>query len=290
MRRSELHFLTRLSAVILIATVLAFSIFRDAARSDVLVHAAASLVQPIEDLLKQFSAKTGISVRVSYGSSGVLARQILAGAQGDIFISAHPSWTDKLMASGLAYEVRNFAHNRLNFVVRTGTKTARAQDPIKNWALLKQAVAAELKAGRLVTGNPAYSPLGLYTLKALECLGLSVQAHSRLIYANNARAALAFLQRGEVQAGFLYATDVKAYKTQTWERFDIPLQASGLIHYPAVQLSRFPSPEAGRLFTYLTGEESHEVLRSHGFIFVSSNISGNVSGGADREELREVCE
>ena len=177
-----------------------------------LIFAAASLKGPMDRavalLVKQRRCTPpGATIRVSYASSGILARQIRFGAPADLFISADPRWVDYLEQRGKIGELR--AARRVLF---TNRMVVIAHDGRSGIAPLAQGSAAARRLGqeRLAIGDPGHVPAGRYAKAALQSLGLWPQVQGNLIFAANVRFAAAYVARREAALAIVYETDAVA--------------------------------------------------------------------------------
>jgi molybdate transport system substrate-binding protein len=219
----------------------------DASAQDrVLVFAAASL----KNALDEVNAAYGKPVAASYAASSALARQIEAGAPAHVFISADHEWMDYLDQKKLlpGKVRRNLLGNRLVWIVPSNTKPP--EDPL----------GALGPSGRLALADPQHVPAGKYAKAALEKLGVWAQVSRRIAAAENVRAALALVARGEAPLGIVYETDALAdAKVKVAGRIDPRLHPS--IVYPAALLS----PRGGEYFRFLVSERAARIFARHGF-------------------------
>jgi molybdate transport system substrate-binding protein len=220
------------------------------------VFAAASLTEVVEALAKRFE---GSRVVASFGSSGELARQIADGAPADVFLSASPEWVDFLREKGaLDGEPVVLARNRLVCVAAQGSPLAArgAGDP--------RALLERLEEGDRVAIADAGVPAGDYARKALGHLGLLEAYGPRLIGQKDVRAVLHAVEQGELQAGFVYATDARVAAVELLFAFDPASHPP--IEYRAAALRDAASPaEARRFLTFLRGEAARTLLADAGF-------------------------
>ena len=177
-----------------------------------LIFAAASLKGPLDRAValigeQERCLRPGAKIRVSYASSGILARQIGFGAPADLFISADTRWVDYLARRGRIVDLP--AARRVLFANRLVLIGHRSQDGV---AALEpgSAAALRLRRERLAIGDPAHVPAGRYTKAALRSLGLWQQAQRNMILAANVRFATAYVARREVPLGIVYETDAVA--------------------------------------------------------------------------------
>jgi len=237
--------------------ILSFPLIASAA--DVTVFAAASLREALDDQLKRFEASTNNKVIVSYGASNALAKQIESAAPADLFISADLDWMDhvaerKLLAPDSRF---NLLRNTLVLIAPAGTSTALKIGP--NFGL-----AAALGTQKLAMANPDSVPAGKYGKAALERLSVWTSVEKNVARAENVRAALALVSRGEAPFGIVYATDAQADKgVQVVDTF--PADSYPPIVYPAAMLASSKSPAAQPLLEYLRSGAARPVWEKYGF-------------------------
>jgi molybdate transport system substrate-binding protein len=174
-----------------------------AADGDALVFAAASLKNALDDAIAAYGAETGTKVTASYAASSALAKQIEQGAPAQLFISADLDWMDYLQGRDLILpdSRRNLLGNSL---VLVATKDSGLGDLAIGPGL---DLAGMLGDGRLALGDVRAVPAGKYAKAALEHLGAWAGVEGRLAQAENVRAALALVARGEAPLGIVYRTD-----------------------------------------------------------------------------------
>jgi molybdate transport system substrate-binding protein len=245
----------------LIVTLAGLPLSRAVAAEPITVFAAASLTDVLQAIGDDYKAKTGQEVRFSFASSSTLARQIEAGGPAQIYASANEQWMDYLEKRGL---------------IETGTRVS----PISNQLVLiaptdsklnDVAISAKLDLmgllgadGRISLGNPDSVPAGIYAKEALQSLGLWAFAEPRLAPAENVRAALAHVERGETPLGIVYATDAKIdKKVKILGTF--PAGSHKSITYPFAIMKGDASPAVKAFFSYLTGPDVLAVYQKYGF-------------------------
>ena len=190
---------TRLLALIALIWAAATSAQADEVR----LYVAASTAPLLESLAADFEAKTGHTLLVVPAASSVLARQIEQGTRADIFLSANRQWADHVAKRLNATSRRTILSNRLVLVAALDTKLP--EDPLTptGFKWLRE-------AGPFAICEPDTVPCGIYAKAALENLGLWDAANAgKLIRSANARATLAWLERGEAAAGILYQSDAR---------------------------------------------------------------------------------
>lgn len=193
--------------LLILAAVIAATLLpgQRAVAQDTLVFAAASLKEALDEVADAYIRKTGRQISVSYAGSSALARQIEAGAPADLFISADVDWMDYLQErSAIREETRgDLLGNRLVLVAPADGGTAPAIAP--GFDLVRA-----LGNGRLAMAQPESVPAGKYGKAALQALGVWDRVDDRIAAAENVRAALALVSRGEAPFGIVYGTDAQA--------------------------------------------------------------------------------
>ncbi len=230
-----------------------------AAKPDVLFFAAASLQTALNAIAGEWKRETGKTVAFSYAASSALARQIEQGAPADLFASADLDWMDYAQSKGLIRETsrKTLLGNRLVLI-------AAKDDPVTITIAPGFDLAAALGAGKLVTGNPASVPVGKYAQAALTKLGVWDQVQPKIAGADNVRAALALVARGEAKLGIVYATDARAEpKVRVVDTF--PAASHAPIAYPFALTKAAASPDAAAFLAYLGSPGAVRIFEAEGF-------------------------
>lgn len=228
--------------------------------ADVTVFAAASLKESLDEQARAFESATGHKVIVSYGGSNALAKQVESGAPADVFISADLDWMDyvdqrKLLVPGGRVEL---LRNTLVLVAPASSTSALRIAP-------QFALASALGKERLAMANPDSVPAGKYGRSALESLGVWAAVEKQVARADNVRAALALVSRGEAPFGIVYRTDALADKgVKVVDVF--PPSSHAPIVYPAARVASGKSVAARPLLDYLASSFARVVWEKHGFI------------------------
>jgi molybdate transport system substrate-binding protein len=227
--------------------------------ADVTVFAAASLKNALDDAVKGYEAKTGDKVVVSYAASSALAKQIENGAPADIFFSADLDWMDYLEQKKLIDAASR--HTLLgNTLVLIAPKDSTASLTIeKNFPLL-QALGAD---GKLAMASVDSVPAGKYGKAALTSLGVWDQVAPRVAQAENVRAALALVAKGEAPLGIVYGTDAKS-EPAVRVVGTFPEDSHPKILYP-VALTASAKPEARKFLDFLLSSEATPSFEAQGF-------------------------
>ena len=223
--------------------------------ADITVLGAASLTQVLTEIGKQYENKTGLPIKTSFANSAVLAKQIENGIPADIFISADTQWLDYIGAKGKI--INNSRRDLLtNNLVLIAPKGQGFHFEFNNNDL------ASAFSGKLCTGETNTVPVGQYAKQALEKLNLWNGIKARLMGAENVRAALTFVERGECAAGIVYYTDARNNsKIEIIATF--PKNSHAPIIYPMALISQ--SAPAAQFFNYLGSDEAMAIFIKYGF-------------------------
>jgi molybdate transport system substrate-binding protein len=247
------------TSIALVLAVVAAVVLTDATAADVTVFGAASLKEALDEQAKRFESATGNKVVVAYGASNSLARQIDSGAPADVFVSADIEWMDYVDGKN-----RLMTGTRVNLLRNTLVLIA----PATSRATLKIApgfaLAAALGEQRLAMANPYGVPAGKYGRAALEQLGVWDSVEKHVARAENVRAALALVSRGEAAFGIVYATDAYADKgVRIVDTF--PAATHPPIVYPAAIIAASRSAAAKPLLEYLRSAAARATWEKYGF-------------------------
>jgi len=227
--------------------------------ADVTVFAAASLKDAMDAQAQQFAAATGHRVVVSYGASSALAKQIEAGAPADIFISADLDWMDYLGERKLL-----LPDTRMNLLRNALVLIAPASSTSKLSIAPNFGLAAALGTDKLAMANPDSVPAGKYGKRALMTLGVWDSVERQVARADNVRAALALVSRGEAPYGIVYRTDALADKgVRIVDRF--PDATHPAIVYPVALVATSRSTAARPLLEYLRSTAARATWEKYGF-------------------------
>jgi molybdate transport system substrate-binding protein len=238
----------------------------DAPSKPLLVFAASSLTDAMDQIGAAYTQATGQQVKLSYAASSVLARQVEAGAKADVFFSADTEWMDYLQSRGLIDKStrKDLLGNKLVLVAPASSTVSLRIAP--NFGL-----AAALGRGRLATGDPDSVPVGKYARMSLTSLGVWDDVADRLIRAENVRSALSFIARGEAPLGIVYETDaIVDKKVRVVDTF--PANSHLPIIYPVAATSG-AQPSAKAFVTFLQGEAAQAAFKRFGFSTLHSALA-----------------
>jgi molybdate transport system substrate-binding protein len=232
---------------------------KDDQRPPIIVFAAASLTDVLQQIAPRYTESSGVQVKLSFAASSALAKQIESGARADVFFSADREWMDYLQQRSLidAGTRRNLLGNTLVLIAPADSKVAMV--------LARDAplLAALGRSGRLATGDPDSVPAGRYARAALRSLNLWETLQPRLVGAENVRAALIYVARGEAPLGIVYSSDALV-EPRVRVVATFPENAHPAVTYP-VAATQTAGPTAHAFLDYLRSERAREAFIKAGF-------------------------
>jgi molybdate transport system substrate-binding protein len=232
------------------------------AQDSLTVFAAASMKNALDDISKAFTEKTRITIAASYAASSALAKQLEAGAPADIFISADLEWMDYSLQKKLIKTGSNF--NLLgNRLVLIAPKDSKLTDVKIGPGFDLAALAGD---GRIATGDVRAVPVGKYAKAALEKLGSWQKAGPKMAMAENVRAALALVGRGEAPLGIVYETDAKVEPNVKIVGV-FPANSHAPIVYPAAATAN-AKPDARKYLDFLRSATAQVIFERYGFTYL----------------------
>jgi len=219
------------------------------------ISAATTLRAAMAKLAPGFEKANNAKLVFNFGASGVLQKQIEGGAPCDVFASASPKQVDALITAGLisADSTATFASNDVVIIV-----------PVWNPAGIV-APADLTNAAKLVTGNPDTAPHGTKAKEFLEAQGTWTALESNFVFAENAAQTLDYVSRGEVDAGFVFASEALGNETVKIV-YTVPAGAISPVRYVAAPIKASENATLAEKFVaYLMTPEAQAVLVENGF-------------------------
>ena len=234
---------------------------------EVVVFAAASVQDAMQEVAKKFQAKHGIAVRLNFAASGALAQQIMAGGRADVFISANETWIDEILATGIADSelTKPLVTNSMVIVAHHSTQ----------WQLDSIEQLSDLPFRHLLVGDPSFVPAGKYAKQFLQAsidsetdLSLWDSVEDRICPTSDLRRVLALVEADRSLIGMVYATDAANSRSAT-VIYQVP-RSEVSVKYFAVRLK--PSGETldrsentNLFMDYLFSESSSQIFAQFGF-------------------------
>ncbi len=238
--------------------VAAMLVIANARAEQLTVLAASSLTDAMKEIVPLYQKETGNEMRLSFGASSMLERQIEEGAPADVFLSADELKMDALEKAGLLVPGtrRTLLGNTLVIVIPSDSS-------------LQIHSAADLannnEIRRIAISQPSAVPVGVYSKEYLTKLGLWEKVESKVVPTENVRASLAAVESGNVQAGFVYKTDM-LISDKVKSALEIPATEGPKIRYPVAALKgTHDLVAAKKLVDYLRSEAALNVFKKYGF-------------------------
>jgi len=238
-----------------------------AAQHTLTVFAAASLKNALDDANAAFIKASGIKVTASYAASSALAKQIEQGAPADVFVAADITWMDYLAQRKLIQP-----DTRVDLLGNKLVLIAPRDSALGTIEIGHGFDIARLAGdGRIAVANVAAVPAGRYAKAALEKLGAWAAAEPKLAQAENVRASLAFVARGETPLGIVYATDAEVEpKVKIVGVF--PSGSYPPVTYPAAAMAP-AKPAATRYLQFLRSTAAKAIFERYGFSVLAKPVS-----------------
>jgi molybdate transport system substrate-binding protein len=224
-------------------------------KATILVFAAASTTNAMNEVRTQFAKDSGIAVQTSYAASSTLAQQVVHGAEADLFLSADAKWANYLTQQGQAVRQQDLLGNRLVIVVPADSKI-EVRKP-------EDLLTASIE--HLALGEPRSVPAGIYAKQALTKLGLWDQLKTKVVSAEDVRHALTYVETGAAETGIVYATDA-AISKKVKAVAEIPEKLTGPVRYPLVLLKHGEgSASVQSFYQYLSSPAATKIFEKYGF-------------------------
>lgn len=241
----------------LLGTALLATAATSAVAGEVVVAAAASLTNAFKEAAQGYEAQyPGSKVSLNFAASGVLLQQIVKGAPVDVFASADQETMDAAQKQGLVLPAdrQDFVGNSLVLIVPHDSKLG-----IKSLSDLTHKGVT-----RVAIANPASVPVGRYSEGALKKAKLWDAVQPKAIGTQNVRQSLDYVARGEVEAGFVYATDAAIMPQKVRALFTVPTTKP--VSYPIATIGTSQQQvEAKRFARYVLSPQGQAVLQRYGF-------------------------
>jgi molybdate transport system substrate-binding protein len=253
----------------LAAAAVSVTLSAAARADDLLVFAAASTKNAVDDIIAVYTAAGGDKVEASYASSSDLAKQIENGAPAAVFISADTKWADYLAERNLVAadgRVDLLGNSIVLVVPKGGSLSVDLSQP--------DSLSTALGDGKLAMGDPEHVPAGRYGKAALESLGSWGSVEDKVARAKDVRAALALVERGEAAAGIVYATDA-AVSDKVDVVATFPASSHPEIVYPVLVVADRDGESARAFYRFLAGPAAREVFTRYGFTVNPAVAPGN---------------
>jgi molybdate transport system substrate-binding protein len=227
------------------------------------VAAAADLARAFEEVGRGFEAQGGPHVRFTFGSTGLLARQVEQGAPFDVFAAANQSFVDDVVKAGACDPSTQALYARGRIAL--WSKAGRVEPP------LVPADLAHPRFTRIAIANPDHAPYGRAAREAFEAVGAWAAVQPRLVFGENVRQTLQFAQTGNVDAAVVALSLIVDDTQNPWRLVEESLHQP--LDQALVVCSRGPNRAGGEAFVrYLGSEAGRKVMRRYGFLLPGESL------------------
>lgn len=219
---------------------------------EITVSIAASLKDPMEKIGENFTKETGVQVKYNIGGSGTLQKQILNGANVNMFFSANKEYSEDLVKKGYVYE-NKIETILTNFLVIVGNEPLKTLDDLKS------------ATGKIAIGEINTVPAGMYAKESLDYYKLYNSVKDKLVYGKSVKSALEYVESGNAEYGFVYKTDALNLKHAKIV-YEINNSSHQKIEYTLSIMKENNNLEDSKKFLdYLKSAKAKEVFKSYGF-------------------------
>jgi molybdate transport system permease protein len=216
-------------------------------------HASTVHIMAASSLTEALTVTTAEhDVSLSFGSSGRISAQILAGAPADIVALAHPLWMEQLESAGKIERQVTLFGNRLVLATQAGN------------TMDLRSLSSLITAQKVGIASEA-SPAGQYAREALRVTGIFETLQPQLVTGSNVRTVLSHLVTGAVDAAFVYQSDLTAEPSLNMRFVVDPGLHTPIQVLFALTKTGAKKPEAIAVFAHLQGDESTGIFLSKGF-------------------------
>jgi molybdate transport system substrate-binding protein len=220
------------------------------------IFAASDLAFAFREMIPRFEQAAGVKVTLVLGSTGNLAKQIEHGAPADVLFAANQTFVDDLLAKGAVIAETRALYAQGRIVLAT----ARTAGP-RLTALMQ---LRDPRIRRVAIANPAHAPYGRAAEEALRSAGIWDAVKPKLVYGENIRQALQFMESGAAEAGIL-ALSIASAPAVDWVPIDPAMH--GRLDQAVAVVRRSPRPELGVAFIqFVNGPEGRAIMKRYGFL------------------------
>jgi len=235
--------------------------FSGAFAAELNVSAAASLTDCMNELIAVYrKAAPQVQVVPNYAASGTLVKQIENGAPADVFLSADQARMDLLEKEGMLLPGSrcDLVENRVVLIVPSDSALK-----VKSFEALASAAFGK---SSIAIGDPEVVPAGRYAVEVFRSLDICDAVMPKTVFAQSVRAVLAFVARGEVEAGVVYRTDAMIMPGEVRIVAEAPADSHTPVIYPAAVIASGSAVGEGKAFlAFLKTPEAAAVFEKYGF-------------------------
>ncbi len=218
------------------------------------IAAAADLDPVLRGIAADFERRSGVSVTLNFGSSGLLSRQIEQGAPVDVFLSANKTFVERLDRAGLVApgSIRTYARGRI--VVWQPATAPFAVASVRD--------LADARISRIAIANPEHAPYGVAAEQAVRNAGIESAVRPKFVFGENVSQALQLAVSGNAEAAIVAASLANARPGKV---LPIPPELYAPLDQALCVLKRSEQSDAARRFTEFIVTDGRTVLQANGF-------------------------
>ena len=225
-------------------------------KKELTISIAASLQNPMEEIKKEYEDKNKISINYNVGGSGTLEKQIVQGANVDIFFSANEQYVDELINKGLIDRNEKYNILKNSLVLIENNKVDKNINDLNDLVKLK---------GKIAIGEVNSVPAGQYAKETLDNLKLWKPLNENFVYAKSVTSAKSYVEKGEADFGFIYKTDAMNMKNSKIV-YEIPNNYHKPIIYSLGIIKNSKNQSESKSFIqFLKSNASKKIFEESGF-------------------------
>src|SRR6266403_4996903 len=224
--------------------------------TEVAVFGAADLALVFKEIVPKFERVLGVKVTLVLGSTGMLAKQIERGAPADVFFAADQTFIEDLVAKGVVIPETRALYAQGRLVLATARSAGAKLTDLRQ--------LSEPRIRHVAIANPAHAPYGRAAEQALRAVGVWDELRPKLVYGENIRHTLQFVESGAAEAG-LIALSLANGPTIDYVLIDRALHAP--LNQSVAVVRRSARPELGLAFIqFVNGGEGRAIMKRYGFL------------------------
>jgi molybdate transport system substrate-binding protein len=222
------------------------------------VSAAISLTESLQAIRSLYQSRApNVSITFNLGASGILQQQIEQGAPVDIFISASPREMNALQSRHLILDGtrQNLLENTLVLI-----------SPVRSSNVSGFESLTQPSVRRIAMANPESVPAGMYARQTLESVGIYNRILPKIIFAEDVRQTLAYVETGNVDAGIVYSTEARLSKAVKVVAVAPETSHEPIVYPVAIVKDSRHVAQAEAFVQFLMGSQAQAIFRRVGFV------------------------
>ena len=233
---------------------LAFTGCIKSSQNELTISVAASLLNPINEIVEEYENENNININVNFGGSGTLKTQIENGADVCAYFSANEKFMNELVEKNIVKkdEITTPISNSLVLI-----KNNECKYDIKGLEdILKYDVT-------MAIGQVDTVPAGQYAKESLENLNIFNKIKDKLVYGKDVSAVKNYVETKEVDLGVVYKSDSLDLKNSKVV-LEIPKDTHEEVKYTLAPIDS--SEDGKKIIEFINSKYSKDILRKYGFL------------------------